>query len=118
MSYALVVITLFFLLSIYLALRSKKGKTMDHEGWSVGGRSYGALLVFLLSAGEIYTTFTFLGGSGWAYGKGPAILYTLAVNAFMGYFYIGCILVYGDLLSRMILEPSLTSLGQNIKAKA
>ncbi|UQZ13484.1 sodium:solute symporter [Providencia stuartii] len=86
MSYALVVITLFFLLSIYLALRSKKGKTMDHEGWSVGGRSYGALLVFLLSAGEIYTTFTFLGGSGWAYGKGPAILYTLAVNAFMGIF--------------------------------
>lgn len=86
MSYALVVITLFFLLSIYLALRSKKGKTMDHEGWSVGGRSYGALLVFLLSAGEIYTTFTFLGGSGWAYGKGPAILYTLEVNAFMGIF--------------------------------
>ncbi|EQA6336500.1 sodium:solute symporter family protein [Providencia stuartii] len=86
MSYALVVITLFFLLSIYLALRSKKGKTMDHEGGSVGGRSYGALLVFLLSAGEIYTTFTFLGGSGWAYGKGPAILYTLAVNAFMGIF--------------------------------
>lgn len=86
MSYALVVITLFFLLSIYLALRSKKGKTMDHEGWPVGGRSYGALLVFLLSAGEIYTTFTFLGGSGWAYGKGPAILYTLAVNAFMGIF--------------------------------
>ncbi|HEF8772277.1 sodium:solute symporter [Providencia manganoxydans] len=86
MSSALVVITLFFLFSIYLALRAKKGKTMDHEGWSVGGRSYGALLVFLLSAGEIYTTFTFLGGSGWAYGKGPAILYTLAVNAFMGIF--------------------------------
>nr|WP_314265095.1 sodium:solute symporter family protein [uncultured Moellerella sp.] len=86
MSSALIIIALFFLLSIYLALRSKKGKVMDHEGWSVGGRSYGALLVFLLSAGEIYTTFTFLGGSGWAYGKGPAILYTLAVNAFMGIF--------------------------------
>lgn len=86
MSSALIVITLFFLFSIYLALRAKKGKRMDHEGWSVGGRSYGALLVFLLSAGEIYTTFTFLGGSGWAYGKGPVILYTLAVNAFMGIF--------------------------------
>lgn len=86
MSSALIIITIFFLFSIYLAIRAKKGKTMDHEGWSVGGRSYGALLVFLLSAGEIYTTFTFLGGSGWAYGKGPAILYTLAVNAFMGIF--------------------------------
>lgn len=80
----LIIICTFFLFSIYLAIRSKKGKKMDHEGWTTGGRSYGALLVFLLSAGEIYTTFTFLGGSGWAYGKGPAILYTLTVNAFMG----------------------------------
>ncbi len=84
MNAPLIIICTFFLFSIYLAIRSKKGKKMDHEGWTTGGRSYGALLVFLLSAGEIYTTFTFLGGSGWAYGKGPAILYTLTVNAFMG----------------------------------
>lgn len=118
MSYALVVITLFFLLSIYLALRSKKGKTMDHEGWSVGGRSYGALLVFLLSAGEIYTTFTFLGGVAGHMGKGLPYYTHWRLTLLWGYFYIGCILVYGDLLSRMILEPSLTFLGQNIKAKA
>ncbi len=38
MSSALIIITIFFLFSIYLAIRAKKGKTMDHEGWSVGGR--------------------------------------------------------------------------------
>jgi len=49
---------------------------MTLEQWSVGGRGFGGLLVFLLTAGEIYTTFTFLGGSGWAYGRGaPTILH-------------------------------------------
>ena len=32
----------------------------------------------LLMAGEIYTTFTFLGGSGWAYGKGGPAFYIIA----------------------------------------
>ncbi len=43
---------------------------MNLEQWTVGGRGFGTVFVFLLMAGEIYTTFTFLGGSGWAYGKG------------------------------------------------
>ncbi len=68
---------------------------MDHEGWSVGGRSYGALLVFLLSAGNIYHVY--LPWREWlGYGKGPAILYTLAVDAFMGIFYTGYTQGYGD----------------------
>ena len=32
-------------------------------------------------AGEIYTTFTFLGGSGWAYGKGAPAFYILCYGA-------------------------------------
>jgi SSS family solute:Na+ symporter len=51
---------------------------MTLEQWSVGGRGFGSVFVFLLMAGEIYTTFTFLGGSGWAYGKGAPALYILA----------------------------------------
>src|SRR5882724_6004171 len=34
---------------------------MDLEQWTVAGRGFGALLVWLLMAGEIYTTFSFLG---------------------------------------------------------
>ena len=37
---------------------------MDLEQWSVGGRGFGSIFVFLLMAGEIYSTFTFLGGAG------------------------------------------------------
>lgn len=51
---------------------------MNLEQWTVGGRGFGTVFVFLLMAGEIYTTFTFLGGSGWAYGKGGPAFYIIA----------------------------------------
>ncbi len=51
---------------------------MDLEEWTVGGRGFGLLLVWLLMAGEVYTTFTFLGASGWAYSRGGPALYILA----------------------------------------
>lgn len=81
MNSALIIIFLFLLLSMYLGIRARKGKTMDLEQWTTGGRSFGTLFVFLLSAGEIYTTFTFLGGSGWAYGKGGPTFYILWYGA-------------------------------------
>jgi solute:Na+ symporter, SSS family len=51
---------------------------MDLEQWTVGGRGFGLVLVWLLMAGEVYTTFTFLGASGWAYSRGGPALYILA----------------------------------------
>ena len=54
---------------------------MTLEQWTVAGRGFGGLLVFLLLAGEIYTTFTFLGGSGWAYGRGAPTYYILAYGS-------------------------------------
>ena len=59
------------------AARPRRGD-MSLEQWAVGGRGFGTLLVFLLMAGEIYTTFTFLGGSGYAYGHGGPTYYILA----------------------------------------
>jgi SSS family solute:Na+ symporter len=56
---------------------------MDLEQWTVGGRGFGYILVWLLMAGEIYTTFTFLGASGWAYSKGGPVLYILAYQPLM-----------------------------------
>lgn len=75
MNAALIIIFGVLLLSIFLGIRAQKGKDMNLEQWTVGGRGFGTVFVFLLMAGEIYTTFTFLGGSGWAYGKGgPAFI--------------------------------------------
>jgi len=62
-----------------LALRTRGAQSL--EQWSVAGRGFGSVLVFVLLAGEIYTTFTFLGGSGWAYGRGAPAYYILAYAA-------------------------------------
>ena len=75
---ALVIIAAVTLFALYLGLRAKRGHDMSLEQWTVGGRSFGTAFVFLLMAGEIYTTFTFLGGSGFAYGKGAPVYYILA----------------------------------------
>jgi len=65
------------LLALVLGFLARRGKDMNLEQWTVGGRGFGALFVFVLLAGEIYTTFTFLGGSGFAYGKGAPAYYIL-----------------------------------------
>ncbi|XRG79047.1 sodium:solute symporter [Rossellomorea sp. GAMAL-10_SWC] len=81
MNSALIIISLFLAVSIFLGVQARKGKDMNLEQWSVGGRGFGTIFVFLLMAGEIYTTFTFLGGSGWAYGKGGPTYYITAYGA-------------------------------------
>jgi solute:Na+ symporter, SSS family len=58
-------------------------RKMDLEQWIVGDRGFGMLLVWLLMAGEVYTTFTFLGASGWAYSKGAPVLYILGYQPLM-----------------------------------
>jgi SSS family solute:Na+ symporter len=75
---ALIIIFAFLALAIFLGIRAQRGRDMDLEQWTVGGRGFGTIFVFLLMAGEIYTTFTFLGGSGWAYGQGGPAFYILS----------------------------------------
>src|SRR4051794_26051831 len=77
MNAALAVIIACVALAIGLGLRARRGHDMDLEGWSVGGRGFGTIFIFLLMAGEIYSTFTFLGGAGFVYGSGGAAYYIL-----------------------------------------
>ncbi len=58
-------------------------RKMDLEQWTVGDRGFGMFLIWLLMAGEVYTTFTFLGASGWAYSKGAPVLYILGYQPLM-----------------------------------
>jgi len=73
-----------------IGLYAGSRRKMDLEQWTVGGRDFGLPLVWLLMAGEVYTTFTFLGASGWAYSKGAPALYILAYQplAYVVSFYI------------------------------
>lgn len=81
MNAALLVILFFLVVCIWLGLQASKGKDMSLEQWAVGGRGFGGVLVFFLIAGEMFTTYTFLGASGGAYRSGiPPALY--AFNCF------------------------------------
>ena len=66
----------------------------DPEQFIVGGRSFGTILLWVLLAGEIYTSFTFLGLAGWAYGKGAPAYYIFAYGTcayILGYFLLPAI---------------------------
>jgi SSS family solute:Na+ symporter len=77
MNGALVGIASTAVLALGLGFLARRCRPMGLEQWTVAGRSFGAPLVFLLMAGEIYTTFTFLGASGFAYGRGGPAYYIL-----------------------------------------
>jgi len=59
---------------LFATLASRRVR-VDPAEFIVGGRSFGTVFLWLLLAGEIYTSFTFLGAAGWAYGKGAPAFY-------------------------------------------
>jgi SSS family solute:Na+ symporter len=52
-------------------------RQLDLEEWAVAGRGLGLIMVWILLAGETFTTFSVLGISGWVYSKGGPTLYVL-----------------------------------------
>lgn len=83
MNIALLIIFAVLAFSLFLGIQARSGKDMNLEQWTVGGRGFGTIFIFLLMAGEIYTTFMFLGGSGWAYSKGAPTFYIIGYGALM-----------------------------------
>jgi solute:Na+ symporter, SSS family len=86
---ALSIVAAVVLGTIVFALWSVRRFTMDPQQFIVGGRSLGTIFLWVLLAGEIYTSFTFLGMAGWAYGLGAPAYYILAYGTcgyIIGYF--------------------------------
>lgn len=81
MNAALVIILATVIFSSLLGIYAGRKLKMNLENWTVGGRRFGIIIIWLLMAGEIYTTFTFLGASGWAYSKGAPTFYILIYGA-------------------------------------
>jgi SSS family solute:Na+ symporter len=74
---ALSIVAFVVLCAIGLGIFGARGRLKTPLEFMVGGRSFGALLLWLLMAGEIYTSFTFLGAAGYAYGLGAPAFYIL-----------------------------------------
>ncbi len=81
MNTAMVIILGVIIFSAFVGIFAGRKVKMNLENWAVGGRKFGIIIIWLLMAGEIYTTFTFLGASGWAYSKGAPAFYILAYGA-------------------------------------
>lgn len=75
--------------TVAFAIGSLRRFAKTPQEYILGGRNFGAVFLWVLLAGEIYTTFTFLGASGWAYGFGAPSYYILAYGTcgyILGYF--------------------------------
>ncbi|WP_019058797.1 sodium:solute symporter family protein [Streptomyces prunicolor] len=60
-----------------LGFAGRRKPAADLSEWAVGGRNFGAVSMWFLQAGEVFTTFTFLGMAGLAFSGGVAALYAL-----------------------------------------
>lgn len=60
-----------------LGFVGRRKPAADLTEWTVGGRKVGAVSMWFLQAGEIFTTFTFLGMAGLAFTGGVAAFYAL-----------------------------------------
>ncbi|MBE1497042.1 SSS family solute:Na+ symporter [Amycolatopsis lexingtonensis] len=60
-----------------LGFVGRRRPATDLAEWTVGGRRFGAVTMWFLQAGEVFTTFTFLGMAGLAFSGGVAAMYAL-----------------------------------------
>jgi SSS family solute:Na+ symporter len=82
---ALTTISIIVLFGSLIGFAARRRRQMDLEQWACAGRGLGLVLVWLLMAGEMFTAYTFLGASGWAYSRGAPVLYVV------GYWPLGCV---------------------------
>ncbi|MBO8192671.1 sodium:solute symporter family protein [Streptomyces oryzae] len=64
--------------TLAIGVLSARGRDKGMAEWSVSSRGLGVLFIWLLMAGETYTSFSFLGTAGWSYSMGVPILYLVA----------------------------------------
>ncbi len=64
----------------WIGVRSGRAASHTMTGWMVNDRKMGPVLTWFLLGTEIYTAFTFLGLSGFAYAHGGGVFYNVATN--------------------------------------
>ncbi|MBA6440630.1 sodium:solute symporter family protein [Streptomyces sp. GMR22] len=76
---------------VWGAVASARGRTMNMQEWSVGGRRFGTLLFWFLLVGETFTTSALLGASQGVFSNGAPgffVLGTVVLNATVGYWMV------------------------------
>jgi SSS family solute:Na+ symporter len=76
--------------TVIFAVVSMRRITMTPQEYMVAGRGFGSVFLWVLLAGEIYTSFTFLGAAGWTYSFGAPAFYIMAYGTcgYIFYYFI------------------------------
>lgn len=75
------VIGIYLLITLLIGLRAGRRSTKSVQGFVAGDRSFGLLVFYFVTGASVYSAFAFLGGPGWAYGRGAAAFYILSYGA-------------------------------------
>lgn len=91
MTSTLVVTLLGIVLIAAFGFIGRKQPVTELSEWTIGGRRFGAVTMWFLQAGEVFTTFTFLGMAGLVFAGGVAAFYALPYVplAYIGLYFIG-----------------------------
>lgn len=74
----------YLVIAVVIGFRAGRGHDMNTtEGWGVGSRSMGPIVVYLLVAAGGVSAYTFMGSPGWAHDKGVPALYVVVYLAYM-----------------------------------
>ena len=88
---SLVIMLVYLVVALYVGMLAGKGRKSSVEEYVTGQRKFGVIIVLFLTAGTWFSSFLFLGGPGWAYSKGGAVMYITAytIPTFILWYWIG-----------------------------
>lgn len=91
MTTTLVVTIVGIVLIAVIGFLGRRSPSADLSDWTVGGRKFGTATMWFLQAGEVFTTFTFLGMAGLAFTGGISAMYALPYVplAYAGLYFLG-----------------------------
>ncbi|HKK94410.1 MAG TPA: sodium:solute symporter family protein [Longimicrobiales bacterium] len=76
-----IVIALYLAVTLTIGLVSGRRASKSVQGYVAGDRSFNLLVMYFVTGAMVFSAFAFLGGPGFAYGRGAAAFYILAYGA-------------------------------------
>ncbi len=75
------VIAAYLGITLWIGLAAGSRTTKSVQGFVAGDRNFGLLVFYFVTGASMSSAFAFLGGPGWAYGRGAAAFYILSYGA-------------------------------------
>lgn len=72
------IVSLYLVITLIIGLVSGRRATRNVAGFVAAERQFGLLPMYFIVGGTVFSAFAFLGGPGWAYSRGVAVMYILA----------------------------------------